>query len=221
VAKNLSKTGRSAPPNPQAEVIQNGEAVTVVQPEGSITESTKIYPEPPFLLFHHPFRWVQDAEGRLMPSLKRLPIEPGTNGVDARGDYTVAVAAQVKRGWRLIPERECRATDTPDSRPGYVRRRRVARGYVHFYPWERIQMIGGREVVRCFDREGHRAWLDALVERGIIDPPNELVIDQLRARCNASLDQRSGDDSRGASRAVKLATKQLAALDAYGEGARV
>jgi hypothetical protein len=199
-----------------------GSQVVTLRPPAESPQSVRYEPSPPFLLVWAPLRYQLDADGEIIPQLGKMPIEPGINGVNARGGYAVAKAAQAERGRLVLDpgEHYCTAADTPDGQPGYLRATQTAAGPYHHTPWERLEVHAGQGTIIEHDPEGYRAWLRALVDRGHIPEVHPSVVARLRDRTEATLDSASArGESRGQKAAVELAKRQLDALDKRAGGA--
>jgi len=161
---------------------------------------------PSFFLKWHPARWYM-ANGRLLPCLGKLVIEPGINGVDARGGHTIAKAEADRRGWTIIPWEVI-----PD---GYVRAYDVRGGVAHMTRWERPKAIGNRAIIKT-DEKGYHAFLQHLLDEGIVPPPDPDIVDAMsdvqRSRISRNLKRAKTDD--GAAARLEADRARLAELEA-------
>lgn len=164
--------------NPQAHQPMQGEAA----PKPVTRENAPPMPLQPsnsiFKLQWHRKRWCVMA-GRVVPSMRQWPIQPGLGGVDKSGAYRAAEAQAAERGWHSIPW----DVDGPTEEDDYTRRYRVRAG--HFYCTKWTQVWADSEEIGS-DVEGYSKWLLSLIEREVIPPPAPFVltkmIERLRSR---------------------------------------
>jgi len=173
--------------------------------------------EPPFVWFFHPRRWMLDGDGTPLPSLAKMAIEPGINGVDARGNWATARAQREQGGEVMVPEAAARATDTPDGQAGYVRRTITAAGPYFHSAWEQIAVRDGEGSIEQVDHAGYRRWLAALVQRGVIPSISDRTLTRLRETLERSLAGEVDRDTEGSKRAAAAIKRQLTGLDAWEE----
>ena len=188
-------------------ILSSGDAAGALLPPGQSfgQAGLNVDAEPDFYLRHHPLSWAVDADGELVPVLDKLHKVPGLNCVDRHGDTTLAEAISAREGWTLIPLAAAEKTDTPDGRPGYVRGYPTARGGVAWVAaWQTPESIGGKVVWRS-DQIGYRAWLKALVERGVIAPPSDVVIESVRQGLQSQLQQAEAQQAFSPVAAAKVA----------------
>lgn len=159
---------------------------------------------PPFLLQHHPHQWHLVLSGErpeLLPALSPLVLEPGVGNVDEYGDPSAAITDARRRGWVAISQDACKASDTPDGKPGYVRRLRVRGGWHHHMPWVSWRLLAGRAVLER-DEKGYHAWLRRLVADGTIAPPDPAVLERMLHDAEARLRRAASRDGRNATAAA-------------------
>lgn len=209
------------PETPSAGHLQ-GEAVTVGTRSAS-EQRPELEVTPPFLLMAHPHRWMVIEGGNgpeLLPELATLPVEPGVGNVNEHGDPSLAMAKRSRGDWIIIPEAMARATDTPDGRPGYVRRFSGRRGFMHVTAWDKIKVVAGR-LVRGSDQERYHAWLRRLVNDGVIPAPDPDVIEAMLDRARTRADRAGSRDlsSDLAARLKRQADERVEALAELALGA--
>ena len=204
---------------PSATVTTEAEAYSVQTQAGS-AKSARFAPsemEPPFVLFHHPRRWQLDGDGLPIPSLAKMAIEPGVGGVDARGNWSFARAQREQNGESMIPESAATATDTPDGKPGYVRRTMTAAGPYFHTAWERIVVTDGEGKVEQVDAAGYRKWLTALASRGVTPGISDRTITRLQETLDRSLSGEADRATEGSKRAAAATKRQIAGLEAWAK----
>jgi hypothetical protein len=132
-----------------------------------------------FQYMYHPRRWAW-MDDQWLPVLGKLVLEPGVNGVTGRCDPRPAIQRAIERGWRMIPL---------DCIPrGYVHRYINKTGKaVHMSIFEQVEIVAGKTMVKT-DQPGYRAFLNDLIDRGLIEPLNEEVRRELIERKRLSLD---------------------------------
>lgn len=185
-----------------------GEAVMVGERSGREL-LPQIQPSPPFLLQHHPYQWNLITEGNrpeLLPVLSPLVVEPGVGNVDEFNDPSAAITDARRRGWIVLPQEACKASDTPDGRPGYVRRLRVRAGWVHHTPWASWRILAGRAIPES-DQKGYNAWLRRLMADGTIAPPDPSVLERMLKDAERRLQRAMSRDTRGNATAAALAER--------------
>lgn len=137
----------------------------------------------PFRFRFHPKRWGVMA-GKLVPMLHKWTIEPGLGGVERDGAWRRAAAQMQEKGWILIP------LDVDGPGTSYVKTYPVAGGTLHLPRWAMVW--AGSDQVGCRD-EDYAAWLQSLVERGVVPGPAPYVltalIEKQEARLSGMLDQ--------------------------------
>jgi len=163
--------------------------------------------QPPFILFHHPSSWMVvevDGEPRLLPQLSQVAAEPGIGMVDRHGDPSQMIGRKLQRGWTMIPESAATAADTTDGRPGYLRRTQARRGATHHTAWSSWRVVAGRASL-VTDQPRYHAWLQALLDRAIVAPPDPAIIERKLDEGRVRLERASGRELRPGSRAAALA----------------
>lgn len=137
-----------------------------------------------FYLAAHPSSWdlVQTSEGwKLVPTLKRLILQAGVNftkPAERDGEPLDASDIEVKFRSRF------KATVLHDV-DEYLYVADGAKGTKgHFLLWENVRTYPDGEYEITFDADGYDLWRYSLVTRGIVPPPRDAVISQLRTRLN-------------------------------------
>jgi hypothetical protein len=195
-----------------------GEAVVVGERSGRELLPL-IQPSPPFLLQHHPNQWNLIFEGdrpELLPVLSPLVVEPGVGNVDEFGDPSAAITDARRRGWIVLPQDACKASDTPDSKPGYVRRLRVRGGWLHHTPWASWRILAGRALPES-DQKGYNAWLRRLMADGTITPPDPAVLERMLRDAETRLQRAQSRDTRSNAAAAALAERAGRQVDGLRE----
>lgn len=162
-------------------------------------EKTKPPPQlessPGFLYTHDPERWTV-ISGEVVPSLSKLKLQPGCNGVvdtkDGEINATAAIDDAVNNGKTVIPwDVDGPGTSylvTPKGRPD-----------VHLSRFERVY-AGSNQIDS--DEKAYVGWLKSLVARDIVAPCPDHVL----ARMEGDLVKQIGDlelrPGQGAFRAV-------------------
>lgn len=132
----------------------------------------------PFFLAFHPKRWAVD-NGRIIPALARIVVEPGINGHDRRKHPDRFLADFKDRGW-LIIERDAVSE-------GYMMEYKNDAGRTVYMAEYEILHSGSEVVSR--DDQAFFDFIDALMEAEIVPSKPELYIlegmaDSLRNRIN-------------------------------------
>jgi len=173
-------------------------------------------PSDQFYYQWHPARW-QVMDGELLPVLRTLAVTPGLRCVTSTGDMSLASAEAAKNDWTTIPWDAVRLT-MPERRT-YVSKYEGKRGPVHLSCWETPWQVGARAQTRT-DHQGYRAWLRALMQRGIISPPApEIVagmIDFARAKVARNANQPESDLYALASRELEQLERAVEPYDREG-----
>ena len=146
------------------------------------TTRLRMPPSPNFLYCHHPERW-QIMDGEVLPVLHKLEQSPGVANVSPRngGDMSGAIGVKVKNGWTIIPH---------DVIPGgYVRKFEGAFGPIHLTKWETPRQHGLRAYDPKVDITGYREFLRDLMNRGVLQPPMEHILETLVERAQAAVDR--------------------------------
>lgn len=172
-AKVAPTTVEAAAATPSA-----GRAVDLGAPTGAGPVLPQVPPGPAFVLLAHADRWAVGTDGRLLPELKRLKLQPGCNNVAAvpLADGTFgtprwqgAASTMNERGWQTIP------TSAGPGGASYLRAYDVVGGVAHVTVFD--QTFPGSAHVRC-DRAALKAWVDGLVKAGTILGPSELCLER-------------------------------------------
>jgi hypothetical protein len=195
---------------------------TVVEVEESIKTEQAFYPDlqpnSKFVLAYHPGRFVV-MEGRVVPSLARVSLRAGVQGVQEVGQgegkapllsYEDTLQQWRKGGWTII-----RHTDAPNGR-SYLASVPV-RGGVHYLTVFETAHIGSDRTT-CNVAE-YADWLDSLFLKGELASPYIQGIERMREQTRKRLDSASkqAQHSPGARALVERLTADVAALDAYLE----
>lgn len=155
----------------------------------------------------HPKRWsVSVSAGRVVPDLIQLAHERGFAGVDQHGNTRPQTLAYEARGWTIIPY-----DAVPEGQPSYVRRDRVRGGVAYVSAW--ATLIPGTDRSRI-DQAGYDAFLVNLVDSGLIEPPEDYVLERLQDRIEGALAkaQLNADTDPRAARQVERCKAELAIL---------
>jgi hypothetical protein len=202
--KQITSKAPAAPPPTRAQGMARGAAAAErYTPETAVDGVTEVLPRlppsPPFFFAWHPARWVV-LDGKVVPSLRKVRLQPGVNHVTRRkgrdgkpGAYRVGRlrAHLEERGWTLIPY---------DRGPAgsYIHRVRTGLGpegsYAHLSVWE--SAYPGTDAVGA-DAAGYATWCASLVEDGTVPPCPPYVADRLRDRHGATLAAYEEKISRG------------------------
>ena len=126
---------------------------------------------PRFLYFWRPDRY-QAAHGAIVPGVVKMVVEPGVNGVDAKGNPDGAIATRVRRGWILIPE------DVDGDGTSYLARRTNHEGKV-FWLDQFAPVHNGSSHVGD-GSEKFAGWLVSLMDRGVIAKPAPYIVEALQ-----------------------------------------
>lgn len=158
--------------------------------------------------------------GKVRPQLKQLLHQAGVDNVEQLPDGRISVvgarASKVAgKGALFLGAEHCPAEMTPDGQPGYLRRYMGNGGPVYTAAWERPVQRGTR-VIWTHDEEGYRAWLDYLMDSGVVPHPDEAVIEDLMDRAQYIRGAVESRRDKGASieEAAARADAQIAALEA-------
>jgi len=225
MSKRIRKTAPDPAPRPPAPArgmsrgASPAEAYlpdTVV--DGVVEVLPKLPPSPPFYLAWHPTRWVV-LDGQVVPSLRRVNLQPGVNHVTRtrEGRYRVgALRAHLEeRGWSIVPYAK-----GPSG--SYVKRVRTGLGpeggYAHLTSWETA--YPGSDAVGS-DTSGYALWVASLVADGTVGPCPPYIADRLRDRHQSTLAAYEEKITRGSvayKRAADRLRADISALDSYVAG---
>jgi len=174
---------------------------SVPQRGGPRAPKLNVAPRHYFVLKHHPARWGVIG-GKIRPILGQIRADPGVGGVDKDGGTAYAEADAVgRRGWyvlRLDPSEYIRVYDG-------------VRGPVHMGRWETPKQIGNRTVLKV-DEAAYHAFLDELVERGLVQPMDPDLLPALIDEAQARVDRTEAiGGSRHRAAVAALETIQAAA----------
>jgi hypothetical protein len=175
--------------------------------EASTTKGAGILPELPrsnFYLMHHPEGWepVEDSEGNWewLPTLKRLLLKPGVNGVRGGGgqiDDSFARVGFADRGWTIL-----------DRQLGYVTRYPCRRGYSYYLTWDTPSKVGRRLIVR-HDSEGYNEFRRELVTSGTVPAPVAEILEGILETYSNQINRNSKDIHIPTVKAKIEATQEL------------
>jgi len=144
-------------------------------------------PNQAFELTHHPNRWGYTEELGFHPLLGRFHHEPGLGGVNGEGDLSAAEAKLLRGGWTIIQQQDAKLAKLElevhgerwSGRTGYLRRFPVQGGGVHHVlVFQRPHVVVDR-VQWIMDHDAHRAFVDHLVQVGLVYPLDPLVRETL------------------------------------------
>lgn len=209
-----------APPwetsGPPASAGVGSEVYDVEQVLAGSREVTPDAPRGPFVLVFLPETWTVVNDG-ILPQLGECPLIPGVANVKGQRDPVTGetrwnldifdLRLRAKGGYR-IPVNACCAEDTPDGKPGYIRRRRLGGQHYYHTPWETIDAVGTRAVIRT-DSAGYWRWVARLLDRGVIPKPDPSIVARMADRARAIADAASGR-SDDASKRVHAAQTAVA-----------
>ena len=170
--------------------FQQGAVVDV----GRVSGAKRLPQDPPFVFVHHPNKWIR-AGSELLPKLDKKAIEPGIGNTDEYGNPALGLGLRANEGWVRIRAEHARAEDTPDGREGYLRSYPVRKGTLHLCAWEQVRPLGKRYLSKPAT-ESYYAWLRALVERGVVRPPDPSIVEAMLDSATDRLDRASSRDLR-------------------------
>lgn len=151
---------------------------------------------PRFMLLAHPSRWIVMGDA-IVPSLYKMPIQPGVGGVDQKGNPRQAIAKRLDQGWIAIPE------DIQGPGTSYIRRHDIPRGRVtYLLQWERVYL--GSQQIGC-DESGYTAFLQSLVASGLIPPCPVHVLERMQDQAQRAIGKYADRVSAVPSLAPRLA----------------
>ena len=191
---------------------------------GSVTDARLPgRPRPKFIYAHHPMGWEFDGT-RYLPRLTRFEIRPGLNGVKKGANGIGPLFARLRtEGWKVIPE-DCPVLYTDDrgdlvEDTGYLFAWPGQKGTTHAERWARPALIGAGSSAKVdwtsrYDRKGYDAWRAMLVERGIVDPPQEAVVSQLITVQRRRANRRTSEAHAGNPGVLEHVKGQRAKLEA-------
>lgn len=158
--------------------IKKGGGVSTSQPVAQELPQRKLPPPKvaPRAIFYykaHPLRW-KVAHGRLIPDLGKLHGTPGCNGVDrdrnGNPTFATAIAMTEEHGWKVIPH------DVDGHGTSYIRKVDSIGGYIDkwttLYPGSSVEEV---------DTEAFAAWAESLVDRGILEPCPEYIVQSMKS----------------------------------------
>jgi len=168
---------------------------------------------PPFVLVFNPIRWTVLC-GRLIPSLHKVTLEPGCNGISmVRGGRVMFGAARTKiteEGRTVIPyewgpngESYVQKVETRPNGGQGVRD-------TYLYAWE-MAALGDAQV--HVDEDGYAEWCESLVTAGRIPSCPPYVAKRMTARVAAKLEEEEARAAKGGdgSGAAKIRARALRA----------
>lgn len=158
-------------------------------------EKLRMEPSANFLYMHHPNRW-QIMNGKVLPSLTKLQQVPGLNNVSPRagGDMSSAIGMKIQNGWQIIPHDVIAG--------GYVKKYEGYRGAVHLSIWETPRQVGRRVYDPETNTEGYQAFLQGLVDGGVIQPASQYVLRDLVERAQQAVERSAPFTATEAGRAI-------------------
>lgn len=191
---------------PSAGAVADGSAIVGLGAE--IID--KAAPPPPDLLTSPPFvfavklgtagAWRVDVGlYRVLPVLRRFPLQPGLNGsrvLDGerlpggkRGPQRLDVRGELDRlrwrGFTVVPH------DVDGPGTSYMQRVATRSGAAHLTRWERAYS-GSTRITS--DQDGYRAWLASLLDRGVLPEPTVYELEALDLSLADTLDKLRPED---------------------------
>jgi hypothetical protein len=172
----------------------------------------------PFIMLAHRSRWTV-MDGQLIPQLRQLTLQGGSNGVTDRLDPKTkeviyeaedAISRAVEQGW--VPLR-------PEKVGDYVAEYDVVGGGVHFAHICQKVYPGSNHTEP--DAEAYVAWCQKLVEEEHIEEPPLYVLEAMLAQYQKREAQAADKNSNSARRFEKLyadIAKMLQGLIAKAKG---
>tara|TARA_Y100000593_G_scaffold63280_1_gene116974 strand:+ start:2524 stop:3174 length:651 start_codon:yes stop_codon:yes gene_type:complete len=129
--------------------------------------------QPRFLFKWHPHRWLFTGK-EWLPSLGKMYIDPGVDGVSENGGTDLAVASNLRRGWQVIQPSDPRLGEYQDY---LVAVPHAAGGNSYIDPFQTISVEAGRMFVEEGGEKYH-AFLRHLLASGVVAPmsPNILKV---------------------------------------------
>jgi hypothetical protein len=142
---------------------------------------------------HHPRCWMV-ADGKVLPSLRTMKRIEGVNDVRRGGSMRHTRAGLAERGWTVLEH---------DADPGggdYLQAYPVAKGTAYMSTY--TQVFSGSSATRT-DSAGYYAFLQRLVDGGVLAPPPVYVLDDMVEKYTAAAERYEGKgtaagDARGA-----------------------
>jgi hypothetical protein len=175
----MARSSPNSPRNPAPDPVHTplGRIVTVDDVKPKVRPPNLGFTPPAFLKVH-PDAWTV-AGGRLLPSVRKMPLVPGVNNVRfaADGVYDVRQAKYdaADRGWTVLP------LDLDGPGTSYM-----------VEPWPGVWLTrwetahpGATETVT--DQTAYLDWCQSLVDRGIVDPPQPHVVRKLLRNADADV----------------------------------
>lgn len=167
-----------------------------------------------FMLAAHPSSWdlVSTSEGwRLVPTLKRLILQAGVNFTKATekegealdsSDIEIKFKNRFKSEVLLDVDEYLYVADGAKGSKG------------HFLLWENVKTYPDGEYEITFDADGYDLWRYSLVTRGIVAPPRDAILSQLRTRLTRTKGRATRTPHLAqAQAALAEAERRLAGLD--------
>lgn len=148
----------------------------------------RLSPSPNFAYLAHPFLWdvvKVDKLFVLVPILRELRFEPGVCNVKeergrAEGDPNFALVKLARKGWVEIPAK-IEVPTLKGRRKGYVWVFQGWQGPVHMSVWTRPVAVGGKVLLKQ-DVENFNRFRMELVTNGVVEPPDETILEALSMR---------------------------------------
>lgn len=168
-----------------------------------------------FLLGAHPTSWdqVHTSKGwRLVPTLKRLIVQAGVNFTRAPAKEGMTLDSsdieakfRSKFGVKVLVDVDQYMYVTPG----------VGKTEGHFLLWENVKVYPDGEYEISMDQDGYDLWRWSLVVDGIVEPPRDSVIAQMRTRLTRARGRATRTPHLAQAQEAKAAAEErLAGLDA-------
>lgn len=185
---------------------------------GGATTLPTLEPSPAFLYAWHPAAWTV-LGGKLVPRLSKKKLQPGVNGVqrDKDGRWHIGDMRNIAeaKGWSLIP-----LSAAPDGE-SYIHPVTVRHGTAHIGPFETV--YPGTDAIRA-DTEGYTAWLQGLIDEGLITPcPGyiaERLADEKQAQLTRLMEQLTDRNAAAHQPAINAMKREIAVLTEYAAAHR-
>ncbi len=170
-------------------------------------KASTIDPIPAFFLMAHPGRWGV-TRGKLRPDLGRMKLVPGISGVEKQKGGPIranlARAHYEDRDWQIIPHNVLPPSEA--HRGSYLCHPAGRRDVTLCY-WQ--QVFSSSTALRV-DYDLLDAFLDYIVEAGVIDAPEPHVVEKL-------LRQKESEFAKAADKAQTVPSFKVAAKRIEGE----
>lgn len=160
---------------------------------------------PPFWICAHPDRWAVNC-GRVVPVTRRFKATHGANGVDRDGNgrpvVGPALAELADKGWIAVP------WDVDGAGTSYLRRIPSTGGWI-----DRWTTVYANSASQTFDEVASTAWLESLVERGVIQPCPLYVLERLKMEIERAV-QKLAEHGDKFSKRLKAKERDLEVIEA-------